>query len=263
MPRSSSEVRLGPLSVGGPGRPALFAAVCVPTLDSALALARSARGSRANAVELRLDPLIAAGALSNEASIAEAVVAVANACAPLPLIATIRSVREGGAFGGDCHEYATAVRTCIRTGVLAGIDLEASTPFDVLNTLVDEARSFGVAVILSRHELSPGQDSPAVLAVLEDLAACLGSAPGIVKYAVACESSADSLALLQATQAFSTNVARTHPFITVAMGAAGKAGRIAACAFGSDACFAAVGPPSAPGQLSTEFMATILDALSA
>jgi 3-dehydroquinate dehydratase/shikimate dehydrogenase len=155
-----------------------------------------------------------------------------------PVIATCRSLREGGAFRGD----AEARRAVLRRAALAGAAYVDCEPADV-----DSLDGVGRAVrIVSMHDF---QATPADLEAR--VAALEATKAEWVKFAVAAVSLADSLAVLAATATC------VKPVIGIAMGAAGLATRVLGGRCGSRVTFGGIsaGMESAPGQTTARQLA--------
>jgi 3-dehydroquinate dehydratase type I len=134
-------VRIGRVRIGD--SPRLVAAVTAP---QRLAHFAEAKAAGADLVELRLDYL----ARLPEERVVACVRAAARASA-LPLIATIRSPREGGAsrdgFVGDEKKRESLFLSLLPH--VHAVDLELSSP--ILPAVSSAARKAGVTVIVSYH----------------------------------------------------------------------------------------------------------------
>ena len=165
----------------------------------------------------------------------------------VPLILTVRRVRDGGRFAGN-----EGARTgLLSSGVRAGyryLDLEAD--FSVPE-LEETARSRGVRIIRSRHELTGMQAVEA--AALGRLAHREDEIP---KLAVNLGSTADLLALLRMREAMGRGER-----ILIGMGSFGAPTRILAGRLGSFLCYASpppeLSPEAAAGQLDLESLLTV------
>ena len=246
----------------GPGTPQVCVPIVAATPEDAAAAARALPDGAADVVELRLDHLTGSAL---DPALARAAVAAVRAALPatVPLLATFRSAREGGAQPADDAAYAAVVDAVIDAVIDAGadgagtdaadvggqtadaIDVELATPG--VAGLVSRARAAGLAVVVSHHDFAatpPADEIVALLRRQRDVGA------DVCKVAVMPHDPDDVLALLTATRAFARDADR--PVVTVAMGALGVISRLAGGVFGSAMTFASAGAASAPGQVDVE-----------
>jgi len=235
--------------------------VCVPlvatTPDGAAAAARDLPAGAADVVELRLDHLTGS---AGDPDLVRAAVAAVRAALPadVPLLATFRSAREGGAQPADDAAYAATVRAVVAgAGAPDGadaVDVELATPG--VADLVAHARAAGLVVVVSHHDFDatpPADDVVAVLRRQRDVGA------DVCKVAVMPHDADDVLALLTATRTFARDADR--PVVTVAMGGLGLVTRLAGEVFGSAMTFGCVGAASAPGQVDAVRLREVLGML--
>jgi 3-dehydroquinate dehydratase/shikimate dehydrogenase len=205
--------------------------------DAVSAAVRAAERG-ATMVEWRVDALADSdGAL---AAIRELV-----ARAPVPCIVTIRSAREGGAWGGsDSDRVSLLEALCTATGEpapayvdfeLADYDRSANLRQKV-NLCVShpgQVREVGTRLILSAHDES---GRPANLA--RQVASMAGhEACAVAKVAWNARSVRDSI------EAFELLMARPKPMVSLCMGEAGVMTRVLAPKFGAFLTFARAGGP--------------------
>ena len=172
-------------------------------------------------VELRLD-------LVNRSDHA----ALAARCAglPVPLIATVRSIDEGGAFAGDEDDCARLLAPFLP--LARYIDLEQR-----FRALAPSCREAGCAIIASVH-LATMLPLPELFGLERELRS-YGDLPKLV---LAPSSADDLLDLLSFTHA------AEKPVCTSIAGTAYRHGRALLPLFGSALAFCAAGRPSSPGQ---------------
>lgn len=167
--------------------------------------------------------------------------ALAAACrgVTLPLVATVRSVEEGGAFAGDADDCARLLAPFLP--LARYVDLERG-----FRTLAPPCREAGCGVIASVH-LGTMLPLPELFGLERDLRS-YGDIPKIV---LAPSSDDDLLDLLSFTHAVS------KPVCTSIMGAAYRHGRALLPLFGSSFAYCSVGRPSSPGQYTLGEMRTL------
>ncbi len=156
----------------------------------------------------------------------------------LPVIATIRASREGGAWDQDdmarLHLYRR-VAPCVQA-----IDVEISSS-DIAAEVFQMASRSGILSIGSYHDFAR---TPGARTLKERARQARNMGADIVKVATFCAGTEDvrRLALFTA--------AEPHPVVSMGMGPYGGLTRILLPALGSALVYAACGRPTAPGQLS-------------
>jgi len=158
-----------------------------------------------------------------------------------PIIATVRTVGEGGFFEGDADAYAAA--TEVVSDQVDAVDVELRRPGAA--ALIEALSARGHPVIASRHVVRSTPDEAMMIELLERAEA---TPAAIGKLAVRATNPADAAALLHATAVYTARA--TKPVITMAMGDHGVITRLIGQLFGSCATFATVVEASAPGQPS-------------
>ena len=213
--------------------------VDAPT-DVADALSAAVRAAERGAtmVEWRVDALAESdGALASIRALV--------ARAPVPCIVTIRSAREGGAWGGsDSDRVSLLEAICTATGepVPAYVDFEladydrSANLRQKVNLCVShpgQVREVGTRLIISAHDES---GRPANLA--RQVASMAGhEACAVAKVAWNARSVRDSI------EAFELLMARPKPMVSLCMGEAGVMTRVLAPKFGAFLTFARAGGP--------------------
>lgn len=184
------------------------------TLAECLALFRQADLSRFDLLELRLD---ACADLSVEGA------AALMAASPLPVIFTLRSRAEGGAFRGDEAERLALLEELIRLQPV-GMDVEAHIPAECIARLC--SLSHGTRLVVSRHDFEKTPSSEAgLLAMLEEMRRKCGGRKMIYKLATLARSTPDALRML----AFCREQSRRGVHLAgIAMGEYGQSTRILA-----------------------------------
>ena len=182
-------------------------------------------------VELRLD-LVAREDLPGLAAACREV--------SLPLVATVRSVEEGGAFAGDADDCARLLVPFLSRARY--VDLERR-----FRSQAPACRRAGCRVIASVH-LGTMLPLPELFGLERDLRS-YGDIPKLV---LAPSSDDDLLDLLSFTHAVS------KPVCTSIMGTAFRHGRALLPLFGSSFAYCSVGRPSSPGQYTLAEMRTLV-----
>ncbi len=237
-------LRLRGTTLGG-GTPRVCVPLVASTPDAAAHAAATLPAGAADVVELRLDHLTGS---AGDPALVRAAVAATRAALPaqVPLLATFRSEREGGAQSADDDAYTAVVDAVLADAGSPGgadaVDVELATPG--VTVLVSRAREAGLPVVVSHHDF---RRTPPVDELLSILRRQGEAGADVCKVAVMPHDPDDVLALLTATRAFAREADR--PVVTVAMGTLGLVTRLAGGVFGSALTFGSVGTASAPGQV--------------
>lgn len=175
-----------------------------------------------------------------------------------PLLATFRTLSEGGESAIGKSQYVEMYRYLIEAKAVDAIDIEFERGQDILDNLIPFAHKHNVKVIVSYHDFVKTPQENDMVKRLQKMGT---SEADIVKMAVMPHDETDVLALMNATQQASTLI--DQPLITMAMGRLGKITRIAGEIFQSSATFATVeGLSSAPGQMDVEDVEECLNLLN-
>ena len=220
-------------------------ALIVPLFGSPQSLPEKivqAREAGADVVEWRAD-------LSEDWESCAAVLADAD----VPVIATLRTDREGGAFAGRGEDYLTAVTMLLAAKPdLIDVEINRSAAYRAIAL----ARSSGVPVIASHHnfDMTPRNDD-----ILEILQAMVEADADILKIAFQPLTPDDTWRHMELSRSLTGRFGR--PIISISMGDDAAWTRLAAKACGSAATFASLGEGSAPGQIDASLVRGVLDAL--
>lgn len=280
-----------------PDRPAII----VPTQaldaeDLAAECAAAAATGIVDAVEWRIDPLLAAASGSAQGGAHSGVHGLAEAAlrllphaltAGLPILLTVRTGFEGGQVEITEDAYAEVVRELIAgvadveagAGTAAGAGPSGTGGTGTAASGVPGSASWGVPVAIDveidRAEsgsliASARQAGVPVVAshhnfestdsaerLLKTFAAMSEAGADVAKVAMMPQAPADVLRLLEATAAADASL--PVPVLGIAMGLLGRTSRIMGADFGSCATFAQIGRASAPGQIEASVLAEILD----
>jgi 3-dehydroquinate dehydratase-1 len=176
------------------------------------------------------------------------------AAGDIPIIFTIRSIREGGQPIplSDQAAIELTAEICRNTGV-EYVDCELSNAAEHIEYLKRAAVTAGTKIIGSFHNFS---NTPS----LEELAQKFSEAEkyqlDVAKVAVMPRNLADVLTLLSATVEAKSRL--KIPLITMSMGRYGAISRMVGGAFGSSLTFGVGSQASAPGQVPIEDLKTVL-----
>ena len=238
----------------GAGRPK----ICVPLVASTKAELRKAAqeldGHPFDLVEWRIDFF---EAMRNRKAVQETVQELRNILGDIPLLATVRTLEEGGNQSITMEEYGEINRAVIATGLVDLIDVEVFRGDRLTETLVAAAHQAGVKVIGSNHHFDrtpPKEELIRRLRKMQELAV------DVVKIAVMPHCERDVLTLLEATLSMKEQDFGT-PVVSMAMGPLGVISRLTGAIFGSAMTFGTVGAASAPGQISADQLHMILENL--
>jgi 3-dehydroquinate dehydratase-1 len=177
--------------------------------------------------------------------------------AETPFIFTFRSRREGGEKEISTEYYFELNKAIIKSRNVDFVDLELFNEETILKTLVEQAHSNDIYVIISNHDFikTPSKDE-----IISRLIRGQDFGADIPKIAVMPSNALDVLTLLDATNTM-FNQYPQRPLITMAMGDLGKISRISGEIFGSSITFAAAKKSSAPGQVHINELRQVLNLL--
>ncbi|HPM23163.1 MAG TPA: shikimate dehydrogenase [Phycisphaerae bacterium] len=208
--------------------------IVVPIVSAAVPLAdqvRAAQAAGADVVELRVDRI-------GDVAAVEALLAQSRS---VPLIITVRSAAEGGAWtGGEDERIALLERLALHKPDYIDVELAAWQRSAGARDRIAGAQR-GNQLIISHHDL---QATPADLATVFD---ALAATPAdVLKAAFTARDATDSVRVLEQLR----RRAAGRPLIALAMGAAGLSTRVLARKFGAWGTFSCLSTDeaSAPGQ---------------
>lgn len=191
-----------------------------------------------------------------------------------PLLFTLRSEVEGGAFSGGGRQYTDILGTAASSGYVDLVDVELARCEDSAcdgaapaadsagapdnnsaSDIIGAAHERGVRVVASYHDFDA---TPAKDKLIEIFCSMQSHDADILKIAVMPRSPEDAFVLMDATEEAS-RLRVDRPVVGISMGELGLISRSKAEAIGSAICFAA-GPDggSAPGQVAAGEMSEIL-----
>lgn len=237
----------------GTGRPKVMVPILGESREALLTEAGAVKFSSAQLVEWRLDWY---ENVMETADLLETAAALRGVLGELPLLATFRTAKEGGARAISEEDYGALIQTLAASGLVDLIDIEAFTGDDFARAAVEACHAHGVKAVLSNHDFQktpPREELLVRLARMEALGADLS------KIAVMPRTPEDVLTLLSATWEASRRAAR--PVVTMSMGRLGVVSRLAGETFGSALTFGTVGRASAPGQVEAGALVQALELL--
>lgn len=225
--------------------------ILVPVMANDLSNAAAA----GDVVELRLDALSILDAPNVQNVLCAARAAIGQG---IPLLATIRTKKEGGLADLTDAAYGELGTAICHSGLADLLDVEASTAPAVIAAIQQQARESGVKTVFSSHNFAETPPTETMVKTLTDM---VRRGADIAKLAVMPHTPADTARLLEATAQAAQATGNDTPLITMSMGQQGMVSRICGAAFGSCAGFATAGVSSAPGQPAVPALRTALDAL--
>ncbi len=247
-------VRVGRLEIGR-GRPCVIVPLTSSSPDALKAEARRLAGLPVDMAEWRVDMFCARTGVDERAVLAT--LAELKASLSMPLLATFRTVGEGGDCPLSDEGYASLCARLCESGLIDLLDVEAFFRSGAAKDIVARAHALGVPVVASNHDFhaTPSKDEMVrrLLFMQDELGA------DILKIAVMPRCRADVLELLAATEEASSRARR--PIISMSMGPLGVISRVCGQSFGSAATFGAAAKASAPGQMDVVALDAVLRAL--
>lgn len=173
------------------------------------------------------------------------------------ILFTFRSKKEGGEKEISKEYYAELNKQISKTKLVDLVDVELFTGDEIVKDVVKTAHENDVKIVMSNHDFFKTPSKEEIinrLCKMQDLDADLP------KIAVMPNTSEDVVTLLAATGEMSTKYAK-QPIITMSMGSLGLVSRLSGETFGSAITFGAARKTSAPGQISVDKLALILEVM--
>ena len=173
-----------------------------------------------------------------------------------PIIATCRSVKNGGRFTGDEDQRIRHLLTAIASGA-SFVDVEIETNPVNLALVLEEAAKSDCKLIISKHF---HDSTPTESELLETLRRLSSVGADIMKIVTTPKSTDDCLRILQL---YSIGKKRNTSLIAFAMGSLGKFTRVYALFLGAPFMYTSLdqGEAAASGQISFSDMKLILEVL--
>lgn len=233
-----------------PEKPLIAIPVAAHTLQELKEKAAAIRSLPFDVLEWRMDGL---DALSPE--LATQGLSLVKSEISTPIIATVRTSKEGGSFPYEDALYESCV-TAVMTGLRPGSDaVDVEMERTPAPRLIEKARALGLSVIVSFHDFSRTPKKEDIVSRFLTMKARKAS---IGKIAVMAHSDADACTMMEA-MAQVHKTAPDFPFIGISMGPFGQITRILGGKAGSILTFVSAGEASAPGQISLSTMKQELD----
>ncbi|GAA3016365.1 type I 3-dehydroquinate dehydratase [Tetragenococcus solitarius] len=248
-----SVVEINDLKLGS-GRPKIAVPLTGKTQDELLKQADDITTENADLVEWRIDHFanVRDSQLVNETS-----KKLYNKLADLPLLITFRTADEGGALQlKNEEEYFLICKNVVENQCSDLLDLELFRDARKRQEMIKLAQKNDIKIIMSNHNF---EKTPEKEKIFNRLQMMQNFGADIAKIAVMPNSVEDILSLLDVTHQAKQKL--QIPIITMAMGDLGKLSRISGDIFGSCLTFGTVGKASAPGQIESEQLRSILDVL--
>lgn len=237
--------------IGATDMPLICAPLVAGSKAALLAEAASVLAKKPDIIEWRADFFASIDQMDAVIDVADEIKQIAG---DIPVIFTIRSIREGGQPIPLSDQAVTELNAaiCRNTGI-EYVDCELSNKPEHIRFLRAEANRTGTKVIGSFHNF---QRTPS----LEELAQKFSEAElyqlDVAKVAVMPQNLDDVLVLLSATLRAKSSL--KIPLITMSMGKFGAVTRMIGGVFGSSLTFGVGSQASAPGQVPIEDLQTVL-----
>lgn len=173
-----------------------------------------------------------------------------------PLIATIRTVNEGGKLKISDAEYEKIYSEYLKQPFMQLLDIEMFRDQARVEKLTQRAHQKNILVIMSNHDFdkTPTQQDIEQRLLKQDQ---MGA--DILKIAVMPKSKQDVMTLMNAT--LNVSQKSKKPLLTMSMGRLGTISRIATANMGGSMSFGMIGEASAPGQIDVaqlkQFLKTV------
>lgn len=245
-------VRLKNLTIGC-GRQKICVPITATTAEQAVNAAKRILAGPVDFIEWRIDSMRS----SSWTAIIDTADQLNAVLGQTPLLATFRSVNEGGKQSISEEDYFHLYEALAAQKLADAFDLELSRSDDMRTRLVKRLHELGRTVVFSAHYFSCTPAESKIISILKKMEA---EHADIAKIAVMPNAQADVLRLMHAT--LKASQAMTVPIVTMSMGRLGKLSRISGALTGSAVTFGSVDQASAPGQIEVNFLKQILNELA-
>lgn len=170
------------------------------------------------------------------------------------LLFTCRTAKEGGMAEIAEADYRELLLQTAAQGSADLIDAELKQSGSFLSELIETAHRQGMGVVVSYHNFAETPDEALLLGKYEQMRK---SGADILKIAVMpkCEEDTDRMIAVSRKASRQSD----KPIIAIGMGGLGRCTRIACEGIGSCLTFGIVGGESAPGQISADVLADMLE----
>lgn len=172
----------------------------------------------------------------------------------IPLLFTFRTKKEGGEKEISPTLYAELNIAAANTSFVDVIDVEIFSGDSLVSNIIKEVHLAGKKVIASNHDFYATPNKEEIISRLikmQDMGA------DISKIAVMPNSNKDLLTLLSATEEMVSKYAN-RPVVTISMAEKGLLSRLSGEIFGSSITFGAAKKASAPGQINSAELHSVL-----
>lgn len=169
------------------------------------------------------------------------------------LLATFRTIQEGGEYPFTQTEYCSLYHRVLASGFVDMIDVELFIGDDIVKELLEKAHQNNVLVILSNHDFHQTPSQEEIVSRLRRMQEMNGD---VCKIALMPTCKQDVVSLLQATVTMKETYA-DRPIVTMSMTQDGVVSRIFGDVFGSAITFASLQKASAPGQIPLDHLLQI------
>jgi len=166
-----------------------------------------------------------------QVNIEESISALKEAIA-LPVIFSVRSVREGGHFAGDEKQRLAILQAGIASSV-KWIDLEISIKAKDRKSLVESAKAANCQIIASQHEVNGTPSSEEIVSMVTSNA----DSGDIIKFCSTLKDHQDALQIVDAANTLSSQDS-TPPYSLMALGNGGDWARLHAPTLGQELVYA-------------------------
>ena len=237
----------------GAGIPRVLVSVACPTAEEIVARGHELAPMAFDIAEWRVDHYDGA---RNPASVLDTLARLRDALGDKPLLFTFRTTKEGGMRSIAPEAYIELNIAAAESGCADAVDVEILAGDGAVRRCIDGVHRAGAVVIGSHHTF---EDTASKEELLTRLRKMRDMGADILKLAVMPHSRTDVLTLLCAADEMSRET--DCPLAVMSLAPLGAVTRVCGEAFGSALTFAAVGQPSAPGQLPLEQLNTALKIL--
>lgn len=249
MNQATKIINIGNLELGDNKPERIIVPITAKTYKDVLVQANRLITEPVDIVEWRLDYL--QSNLSDFDTLIGTAIDLKSILGETPIIATNRTVKEGGDFDYPGNLYTDTYNQLIQAEIIDAIDVEFSREDIEIAQLRSLTTNGDVTLIMSHHDFEKSPDKNELIFLMSQMAK---GNPDIIEVAIAATNREDVMNLMDATLAADHQI--QQPLITLSIGELGKITQLAGKTFGSIATFGTI--ENNPNQLSVSMLKDVL-----
>ena len=249
MNQATKIINIGNLELGDNKPERIIVPITAKTYKDVLVQANRLITEPVDIIEWRLDYL--QSNLSDFDTLIGTAIDLKSILGETPIIATNRTVKEGGDFDYSGNLYTDTYNQLIQAEIIDAIDVEFSREDIEIAQLRSLTTNGDVTMIMSHHDFEKSPDKNELIFLMSQMAK---GNPDIIEVAIAATNREDVMNLMDATLAADHQI--QQPLITLSIGELGKITQLAGKTFGRIATYGPI--ENNPNQLSVSMLKDVL-----